>query len=419
MFRKSVAVFCCLLVFFPSISVFAWDGVQEGGHYEKETEVGKLEDLWGAKNNDQSPGKTPTNSPSSSSGGNSGNSSGSSSGSNSEGGSSPVVVEWEIKLLEIRRTPPIERTHVEEKTLYWEWEVVSGPGSMTVHSSDRKVEQVGGIWRAGQRVVVSFSAAGTYTVRATEVREKTTTVTPVTTVERRYLIKEYIRTNPSGTGFNQTNSYIYTTTGEEYGTPTQTKEIVRRPPVTYTVRVLDPGKKGALPPLDKNLETTSRVIFSRQYVYTDDIIDAKTGEGFVLEVIYEFTANTTIRNVSIEHIVTRYKNMGTMVVVPVEWKPVFYNNNKSVRIWAKFKYKKAGMKDFSPMLFNIDVDTTEGIRTVGDKIDVPVNTLNGRFTNLPESQTGDLYPINGVSKVNNQEYVRDFGTIIYHAIYVP
>lgn len=407
MLKKIIAITCCcLLVFSYSSPVFAVDNnVHEGGHYEKETEVNRPEDLWGAKNKDRGPTPTPPS-----------GSDGSNDSSNSESETAPRV-ETIIEFIGENETPT-ERTSVKERTLYWEWEVISGPGSMTIHSSDMSVEQVGQEWRAGQRITVSFSAAGTYQVRATEVRERTTTVTPVTIVERTYRITEYIRTNPSDTGFNQTNSYIYTTTGEKYGTPTQTKEIVRRPPVTYTVRVLDPGKEGTLPP-DKNLETTSRVIFSRQYVYTDDIIDAKTGEGFVLEVIYEFTANTTIRNVSIEHIVTRYKNMGTMVVVPVEWKPVFYNNNKSVRIWAKFKYKKAGMKDFSPMLFNIDVDTTEGIRTVGDKIDVPVNTLNGRFTNLPESQTGDLYPINGVSKVNNQEYVRDFGTIIYHAIYVP
>lgn len=418
--KITTLLFSLLFVFVPSVSVFAyWSKVQEGGHYEKETEVGKVEDLWGAKSNDQSPGKTSTSSPRSSSSGSSGNSSGSSSGSNSGGGSSPVIVEKEIRLLEIKRTPT-ERTHVEEKTLYWEWKVVSGPGSMTVHSSDRKVEQVGGIWRAGQRVMASFSAAGTYTVQATEVREKTTTVTPVTIVERRYFIKEYIRTNPSTTSWNEVRSYFRTTRGEEYGTPTVKKDLIRRQPVTYTVRVIEPNKPGLLPPDSRNLQTTSRVIFSREYVYTDDIIDAITDKGFELEVIYDFTANTTIKEIFIPvHTITRYQNMGTMTITPVDWSWSFYNGNKSVRIWAKFKYPKAAVPGRSPMLFRVRVNTKDGTRVVSDQIDVPVNTLNGRFTDVPESETGELYPIKGLYKVNNREYLKDFGTTIYHAIYVP
>jgi hypothetical protein len=170
---------------------------------------------------------------------------------------------------------------------------------------------------------------------------------------------------------------------------------------------------------DKELQTTSRVIFSREYVYTDDIIDAITDKGFELEVVYDFTANTTIKEIFIPvHIITRYQNMGTMTITPVDWSWRFYDGNKSVRIWAKFKYPKAAVPGRSPMLFRVRVNTKDGTRVVSDQIDVPVNTLNGRFTDVPESETGELYPIKGLYKVNNREYLKNFGAVNHAGIYV-
>jgi hypothetical protein len=168
------------------------------------------------------------------------------------------------------------------------------------------------------------------------------------------------------------------------------------------------------------LQTTSRVIFSREYVYTEDIIDAITDKGFELEVVYDFTANTTIKEIFIPvHTITRYKNMGTMTITPVDWSWRFYNGNTSVRIWAKFRYPKAAVPGRSPMLFRVRVNTRDGTCVVSDQIDVPVNTLNGRFTDVPESETGELYPIKGLYKVNNREYLKNFGTINHAGIYIP
>lgn len=111
--------------------------------------------------------------------------------------------------------------------------------------------------------------------------------------------------------------------------------------------------------------------------------------------------------------------MGTMTITPVDWSWRFYNGNTSVRIWAKFRYPKAAVPGRSPMLFRVRVNTRDGTCVVSDQIDVPVNTLNGRFTDVPESETGELYPIKGLYKVNNREYLKNFGTINHAGIYIP
>lgn len=430
MLKKIIAALCCLLVFIPSAPVFA------GGNKKSVTEI-----------------TTSPNTPVGMEGENEANQNKKQSNTNSNKGTYPVpppkksnnnnnsneksfyVDPKDVGLVLIRTEKiPVSKTatitkekDVKEQTLYWEWRVTSGPGRMTVHSSNSSVKQVNSnLWRAGDRITASFDTIGDYTVSATQIKQVTTTITPITVTRTRYLVYKYYgypsnKYSSSDLDGVDAIEFSYETKREEKrGTPKVEQRLVTGAVKLYKVRVIEPNKPGPIPQEPENLQTNSRVIFSREYVYTDDIIDAITNKGFELEVIYDFTANTTIKSVSVpEHVITRYKNLGTMTIRPVEWKPVFYNGNKSVRIWARFKYPKAAVPGKSPMYFRVQVNTRDGVRTVGDQIDVPVNTLNGRFTDVPESETGELYPIKGLYKVNNREYLKDFGTTIYHAIYVP
>lgn len=441
MFKKIIAVFCCLLVFIPSAAVFAW------GENKSITEIitspNTPVDMEGKKEPGQNKNQSNTNSntdiypvppPKKNNNTNKSN-------------EKSFYVDPEDAGLVLIRTErfPVSKTttttedkDVKERTLYWEWRVTSGPGRMTVHSSNGSISQVNSnLWRAGDKITASFDTIGDYVVTATQIKQVTTTITPVTITKTTCLVYKYYgypSDKYSSSDLDDVDaisgaqpytesfvSYDYETiTEEDRGTPKVEEKIVTGAEKPYDVRVLEPNKPGSIPPEEKNLQTTSRVIFSREYVYTDDIIDAITDKGFELEVIYDFTANTTIKEIFIPvHTITRYQNMGTMTITPVDWSWSFYDGNKSVRIWAKFKYPKAAVPGRSPMLFRVRVNTKDGTRVVSDQIDVPVNTLNGRFTDVPESETGELYPIKGLYKVNNREYLKDFGTTIYHAIYVP
>jgi len=441
MLKKIIAVFCCLLVFIPSAAVFAWgenksiteittspkspvgmEGEKEPGQDGKQSNTNSNKETYPVP-----PPKKSNN-------------------NNNSNEKSFYVDPKDVGLVLIRTekipvsktTTTTEEKDVKEQTLYWEWRVTSGPGRMTVHSSNSSVKQVNSnLWRAGDRITASFDTIGDYVVTATQIKQVTTTITPITVTRTRYLVYKYYgypSNKYSSSDLDDvdtisgaqpyTESFVefsYETKREEKrGTPKVEQRLVTGAVKPYKVRVIEPNKPGPIPQEPENLQTNSRVIFSREYVYTDDIIDAITNKGFELEVIYDFTANTTIKSVSVpEHVITRYKNLGTMTIRPVEWKPVFYNGNKSVRIWARFKYPKAAVPGKSPMYFRVQVNTRDGVRTVGDQIDVPVNTLNGRFTDVPESETGELYSIKGLNKVNNREYLKDFGTITYHAVYVP
>jgi hypothetical protein len=170
---------------------------------------------------------------------------------------------------------------------------------------------------------------------------------------------------------------------------------------------------------DKELQTTSTWIFSRRYACTNDIKDNLTNKPYELEVTYILEANTTITEVfRPEHIITRYKNLGTMTVLPVAWKVTKQGNNK-VLVWAKFSHPKAAVPGKSPMIFRTRVKTKDGTHVVTEQIDVPVNTINLRFTDVPESETGEFYPIQGLTKFNNREFVKKQPPIYHANIFVP
>jgi len=170
---------------------------------------------------------------------------------------------------------------------------------------------------------------------------------------------------------------------------------------------------------DKELQTTSTWIFSRRYACTNDIKDNLTNKPYELEVTYILEANTTITEVlRPEHIITRYKNLGTMTVLPVAWKASKQGKNK-VLVWAKFSHPKAAVPGKSPMIFRTRVKTKDGTHVVTEQIDVPVNTINLRFTDVPESETGEFYPIQGLTKFNNREFVKKQPPIYHANIFVP
>jgi len=118
------------------------------------------------------------------------------------------------------------------------------------------------------------------------------------------------------------------------------------------------------------------------------------------------------------HTITRYLGNGTMTVAPREFR-ILQNSGRHIKLWAKFIYPKAGEPNKSPMTFPVVVKTkNKGNFTAFEKIDVPVNTFNLRFTDLPDSERGEFYPIKGLTG-NLGNYVKDFGTITYGGVLVP
>ncbi len=398
----------------PSVTAYAWNDGKNGG--SKEVKPGETTDL-----EDQNQGGSPggTNP-----GGNQGNNQGSPS-PGSGTGKAPAYKEKIIKRQVVsRNTTKSTSTRTEDRTLYWNWRLKSGPGKMTVHRSTGSIKQVNSkMWQAGQRITVSFDKVGDYIVTSAQVKQRVKKITPVYKTTTTYLVTEYHEVFASdGTLlYPYMIRYYQTVTSTSYGRTQEEKEQPRElGEKEHRIRVTEvPGPPIELP-TEEYLETTSSVTFSRDYIYTEDVIDALTDKGFELDVVYEITANTTITEAVIpQHQITRYKNMGTMTVTPVSWSATRTNGGKTVRIQAKFKYPKAAVAGKSPMVFRIKVKDKNGKTWIlGDNIDVPVNAISGRFTDVPESQTGQLYQVKGLTRINDRQYKKNYGTITYANIKV-
>ena len=398
----------------PSVTAYAWDfGKNEDS---KEVKPGETTDLEG-RNQGGSPGGTNP-------GGNQGNNKGSPS-PGSGTGKAPAYKEIKIKRQVVSsNTTKSTSTRTEDRTLYWNWRLKSGPGKMTVHRSTGSIKQVNSkMWQAGQRITVSFDKVGDYIVTSAQVKQTVKKITPVYKTTTTYLVTEYHEFFASdGTLlYPYMIRYYQTVTSTSYGRTQEEKKQPRElKEKEHKIRVTEvPGPPIELP-TEEYLETTSSVTFSRDYIYTEDVIDALTDKGFELDVVYEITANTTITEAVIpQHQITRYKNMGTMTVTPVSWSATRTNGGKTVRIQAKFKYPKAAVAGKSPMVFRIKVKDKNGKTWIlGDNIDVPVNAISGRFTNVPESQTGQLYQVKGLTRINDRQYKKNYGTITYANIKV-
>ena len=398
----------------PSVTAYAWDGGKNED--PKEVKPGETTDLEG-RNQGGSPGGTNP-------GGNQGNNQGSPS-PGSGTGKAPAYKKKIIKRQVVSsKTTKSTSTRTEDRTLYWNWRLKSGPGKMTVHRSTGSIKQVNSkMWQAGQRITVSFDKVGDYIVTSAQVKQRVKKITPVYKTTTTYLVTEYHEVFASdGTLlYPYMIRYYQTVTSTSYGRTQEEKEQPRElEEKEYRIRVTEvPGPPIELP-TEEYLETTSSVTFSRDYIYTEDVIDALTDKGFELDVVYEITANTTITEAVIpQHQITRYKNMGTMTVTPVSWSATRTNGGKTVRIQAKFKYPKAAVAGKSPMVFRIKVKDKNGKTWIlGDNIDVPVNAISGRFTDVPESQTGQLYQVKGLTRINDRQYKKNYGTITYANIKV-
>jgi len=398
----------------PSVTAYAWNDSKNGG--SKEVAPGETTDLEG-RNQGGSPGGTNP-------GGNQGNNKGSPS-PGSGTGKAPAYKEIKIKRQVVSsNTTKSTSTRTEDRTLYWNWRLKSGPGKMTVHRSTGSIKQVNSkMWQAGQRITVSFDKVGDYIVTSAQVKQTVKKITPVYKTTTTYLVTEYHEVFASdGTLlYPYMIRYYQTVTSTSYGRTQEEKKQPRElKEKEHKIRVTEvPGPPIELP-TEEYLETTSSVTFSRDYIYTEDVIDALTDKGFELDVVYEITANTTITEAVIpQHQITRYKNMGTMTVTPVSWSTTRTNGGKTVRIQAKFKYPKAAVAGKSPMVFRIKVKDKNGKTWIlGDNIDVPVNAISGRFTDVPESQTGQLYQVKGLTRINDRQYKKNYGTITYANIKV-
>lgn len=398
----------------PSVTAYAWNDGKNGG--SKEVKPGETTDLEGQDQGGSPGGTNP--------GGNQGNNQGSPS-PGSGTGKAPAYKEKIIKRQVVsRNTTKSTSTRTEDRTLYWNWRLKSGPGKMTVHRSTGSIKQVNSkMWQAGQRITVSFDKVGDYIVTSAQVKQTVKKITPVYKTTTTYLVTEYHEVFASdGTLlYPYMIRYYQTVTSTSYGRTQEEKEQPRElEEKEYRIRVTEvPGPPIELP-TEEYLETTSSVTFSRDYIYTEDVIDALTDKGFELDVVYEITANTTITEAVIpQHQITRYKNMGTMTVTPVSWSATRTNGGKTVRIQAKFKYPKAAVAGKSPMVFRIKVKDKNGKTWIlGDNIDVPVNAISGRFTDVPESQTGQLYQVKGLTRINDRQYKKNYGTITYANIKV-
>lgn len=301
-------------------------------------------------------------------------------------------------------------TSTHEEPLYWEWYLTGNPpGSMTIHNATRSASQNGGSWRAGSTVLASFSAKGDYHVVSELWGNIVTTTTIVT--EQKDLYKHY-----SADGLALDSNFMPGETKTESHKSVEGPQVLRRRNHYLRITSLDPIR---IP--EHDLETTRSATFSRNYVYTERCLDAATNKPFELEVVYDFSCNTKIVSVPApKHTITRYQGNGTMVITPKEFRILSGGvGSNHVKIWAKFVYPKAAMPNQSPMRFEVVVKSTnKGNFTAFDEIDVPVNTYNVRFTDLPDSQRGKFYPISGLYGTFGN-YIRDWGTITYGGVQVP
>jgi len=277
------------------------------------------------------------------------------------------------------------------------------PSGKMQYPSGRQERKIGATWTSPtRRITVRLFDDGTYKFTSRPYGDK---ITYETYTIRATII--YSDTYPSLVG----EGWTYTSTiekGRKHDQPIGREETH----IAEGPGDVELGK-------DKELQTTSTWIFSRRYACTNDIKDNLTNKPYELEVTYILEANTTITEVlRPEHIITRYKNLGTMTVLPVAWKASKQGKNK-VLVWAKFSHPKAAVPGKSPMIFRTRVKTKDGTHVVTEQIDVPVNTINLRFTDVPESETGEFYPIQGLTKFNNREFVKKQPPIYHANIFVP
>lgn len=300
-------------------------------------------------------------------------------------------------------------TTTSTKTLYYRWYKSSGPGTMTMHASNGPIRKTSDGYHAGNRVTVSFNKAGRYKVFSEHWTQDVIKTTTETWRDATYRIWSFLvpKNNPLLTsGKADLLTYLrlsitsnsYTVTREQLidkTVETQTKppKMASRQP--HDIYVTDPEKPITLPEQDKHLVTTANASFNRQYLYTEKNLDAKTWKPFEVEVTFTLSTNSKITKVGKPyHIITRYQNNGTMTVSPVEFKILSGGvGSSSVTYRAKFKYTKAGMPNKSPIYFPVTVNTKQGPFTPVLYMDAPVNTLNGRFIELPDNQHGEVYPI--------------------------
>ena len=350
-----------------------------------------------------SPGKSGNNSGSGSTPGQTERGSGGSAGQGSEGeGGQPE----ERELLLGYSDEYTEKTEtVSTKTLYYKWYVQSGPGTMKITESNGPITQVGGAWHAGNAVTAYLSAKGRYNIISEQWGES---VTKTTVRTKHDLLIEHIKYNLS-----------------EGGNFTHTSEIIRKPieiaPPKVTEKSTGPYRMSKQPhPIympepgpvripGKNLATTITVTFGRGYAYTERCIDAYTKKPFELELIFDLEANTPILSIGKPtQLITRYQNQGTMTVSPIAFQMMEGKEGDThIRYWAKFRYPKASIPGGSPMSFPITVQTAEGPYDLGLNIDVPVNTYNARFTDLPDSERGEFYPIENLLQKSSFSFVTD------------
>jgi hypothetical protein len=403
MLKKCISVLLVLTVLLTFTCASAFAGNDDDGGTADLTHHPTQPDPSGGSGTGTTPGS-----------GSTGGGGGSGGGGSGTGNDSQPEERW----LEVGRSDIYTETHTTTRTetLYYNWYQESGPGTMSVISSNGPVSPSSNGWHAGNTVTAYFSAKGDYMVISQQWGKDITTTTET---QKQDLIIEHITYDLSG-------NFIHTS------------EIVRQPvqigsPVTTTtesepyvistehhpVRIPEPGEYTI--PEEHILKTKASAIFSRNYVYTERCTDAATNRPFELEVVYDFSCNTTITEIlPPTHTITRYQGNGTMTITPKEFRILEGKEGENhVKIRAKFIYPKAAMPGKSPMKFTMKVKTqNKGDKyEVSEEIDVPVNTYNLRFTSLPDSERGKFYPIPGLSGTfGNYRYAWDKGFEQEHVV---
>ncbi|AEE97586.1 hypothetical protein [Mahella australiensis] len=408
MLKKSLSVLLALVIILTLTAVPAFasrDNDDDNTKHAKPDEEVELEHKKDQKPNpaktDKDEQSTPGKTEKGSSGGGGSGSGGSSSGGSGSGGGNKgdpaagsgnyIVDDW-IFTGETETTTET-KTYTDRKVLYYEWTKTAGLGAMTMVTPNTNNRT------AGPRTTVKFSAVGNYTVKSVqwvqdvEVTEKHT-----------YTRNMYKHITANGTDLvwlPQTEDPPVVTRGKPTVHPLTTQ--------TYTIYVTDPSEDIDFPPKKPPLVTTANVEFTRDYLYTEKNLDAKTWKPFEVELTFTLTTNSKITKLEKPyHLITRYQNNGTMTVSPVEFRILSGGVGSSgVTFWAKFKYTKAGIPGKSLIYFSVTVKTNEGPLTLDLFKDAPVNTLNGRFVELPDNQHGEVYPIKTVP------YRNAWGTITW------
>ena len=142
-------------------------------------------------------------------------------------GKAPAYKEKIIKRQVVsRNTTKSTSTRTEDRTLYWNWRLKSGPGKMTVHRSTGSIKQVNSkMWQAGQRITVSFDKVGDYIVTSAQVKQTVKKITPVYKTTTTYLVIEYHEVFDSdGTLIPHMIRYYQTVTSTSYGRTQEEKE---------------------------------------------------------------------------------------------------------------------------------------------------------------------------------------------------